>query len=123
MKASNVMIAVSVVVGAVAVFLTADICQPYLNHVRHRVPPEVRAFIDNISLTITKTVDSIFVVPASTKSEIKVRVFTSLELKQFDGSDENKPIYLAMLGRVFDVTKGSRHYGPGGGYSFFSGKK
>lgn len=24
--------------------------------------------------------------------------------------------------QVFDVTKGRKHYGPGGGYSFFSGK-
>jgi len=24
--------------------------------------------------------------------------------------------------QVFDVTKGRKHYGPGGGYSFFSGR-
>ena len=27
-----------------------------------------------------------------------------------------------MLGQVFDVTKGSKHYGVDGGYNFFSGK-
>ena len=31
-------------------------------------------------------------------------------------------IYLAIMGRVFDVTRGRDFYGPGGGYSFFSGK-
>jgi hypothetical protein len=30
-------------------------------------------------------------------------------------------IYLAILGRVYDVTEGKAHYGPGGGYEFFAG--
>ncbi|KAJ2999023.1 hypothetical protein HDV02_003716 [Globomyces sp. JEL0801] len=41
------------------------------------------------------------------------RIFTAAELAQYDGSDENKPIYLAIKG----------YYAKGnGGYSFFSGK-
>lgn len=31
-------------------------------------------------------------------------------------------VRLAILGQVFDVTKGRRHYGKDGGYSFFAGK-
>mmetsp|Transcript_33597 Transcript_33597/g.78717 ORF Transcript_33597/g.78717 Transcript_33597/m.78717 type:complete len:289 (+) Transcript_33597:3-869(+) len=49
------------------------------------------------------------------------RLFTKEELKAFDGSDSSKPLYLAIAGKVFDVTRGSKHYGPGGGYSFFAG--
>jgi len=30
--------------------------------------------------------------------------------------------YLAIVGEVFDVRKGSRHYGKGGGYAFFTGQ-
>ena len=31
-------------------------------------------------------------------------------------------IYLAIFGRVYDVTKGKQHYGKKGGYSFFAGR-
>lgn len=50
------------------------------------------------------------------------RIFTTSELKQYTGEDPDKPIYLAILGQVFDVTKGKEHYGKGGGYGFFSGR-
>lgn len=50
------------------------------------------------------------------------KVFTVEELAQFDGSVEGKPIYLALLGQVFDVSKGGMHYAKNGGYGFFSGK-
>lgn len=58
---------------------------------------------------------------------------TESELAQYDGSDLNKPIYLAIeyflrslalkiSGDVYDVSSNRRMYGPGGGYGFFSGK-
>ena len=50
------------------------------------------------------------------------RTFTIKELATYDGSDPTKGPYLAFMGHVFDVRKGREHYGPGGGYSFFSGK-
>ncbi|KAJ3384735.1 hypothetical protein HDU84_002674 [Entophlyctis sp. JEL0112] len=49
------------------------------------------------------------------------RVFTTAELKEFDGSDPSKPIYVAISGKVYDVSAGQKHYGKGGGYSFFAG--
>ncbi|GAB2287089.1 Bifunctional protein GlmU [Dionaea muscipula] len=48
--------------------------------------------------------------------------FTSRQLKQYDGKDASKPIYVAIKGRVFDVTTGSNFYGPGGSYAMFAGK-
>jgi len=53
-------------------------------------------------------------------------MFTKEELaghsgQSFGGEEESK-IMLAVLGSVFDVTKGKKHYGPGGAYSFFTGK-
>nr|GEW80364.1 hypothetical protein [Tanacetum cinerariifolium] len=44
------------------------------------------------------------------------------QLKQYDGSDPSKPIYVAVKGRVFDVTTGNSFYGPGGSYAMFAGK-
>lgn len=46
------------------------------------------------------------------------RLFTVEELAAFNGDQ----LYLAILGSVFDVTKGARHYEPGGGYHGFIGR-
>ncbi|KAI6679178.1 hypothetical protein NL676_033059 [Syzygium grande] len=48
--------------------------------------------------------------------------FTAGELIQFNGTDPSKPIYVAIKGRVFDVTAGKSFYGPGGAYAMFAGK-
>ncbi|TRY61072.1 hypothetical protein TCAL_05706 [Tigriopus californicus] len=48
------------------------------------------------------------------------RLFTRDELKRYDGSEGSPGLYLAMVGQVFDVSKGKDYYGPGGGYSFFT---
>lgn len=48
-------------------------------------------------------------------------IMTKEELKVYDGSVPGKGPYLAVLGQIFDVSKGRDHYGPGGGYAFFSG--
>jgi predicted heme/steroid binding protein len=50
------------------------------------------------------------------------KVFSKAELKEYDGSDTSKGPYLSLMGEVFDVSKGKDHYGPGGGYDFFSGR-
>ncbi|XP_043190042.1 neuferricin-like [Amphibalanus amphitrite] len=50
------------------------------------------------------------------------RLFTAEELAEHSGADPSKPVYIALLGHVFDVSKGRQHYGPGGGYAFFAGR-
>ena len=45
------------------------------------------------------------------------RMFTKQDL-----ADSADRVYLAILGRVYDVTEGKAHYGPGGGYEFFAGQ-
>ncbi|GMN40275.1 hypothetical protein TIFTF001_009517 [Ficus carica] len=47
---------------------------------------------------------------------------TPQELLQYNGTDPSKPIYVAVKGRVFDVTAGKSFYGPGGPYAMFAGK-
>ena len=47
---------------------------------------------------------------------------TDVELIAYDGTDPNKPIYVALNGTIYDVTAGSRVYGPGGSYHVFAGK-
>jgi predicted heme/steroid binding protein len=43
------------------------------------------------------------------------------DLAAYDGTDEDKPIYLSINGTIYDVSAGRRIYGPGGGYHFFAG--
>ncbi|XP_045597658.1 neuferricin [Procambarus clarkii] len=52
----------------------------------------------------------------------KERIFTVEELARYDGREGNKGPYLALLGRVYNVKKGKKFYGTGGGYEFFSGR-
>ncbi|CDS07019.1 hypothetical protein LRAMOSA09542 [Lichtheimia ramosa] len=44
------------------------------------------------------------------------------ELAKHDGSDPSLPIYVAIKGDIFDVTANKDAYGPGAGYSVFTGK-
>ncbi|KAI1438606.1 hypothetical protein GGR50DRAFT_370378 [Xylaria sp. CBS 124048] len=46
---------------------------------------------------------------------------TPAELATFDGTDETKPLYLAINGTIYDVSSNRRTYGPGGSYRFFAG--
>ncbi|XP_010548573.1 PREDICTED: probable steroid-binding protein 3 [Tarenaya hassleriana] len=48
--------------------------------------------------------------------------FTAEQLSHYNGTDESEPIYVAIRGRVFDVTTGNSFYGPGGAYALFAGK-
>ncbi|EIM88392.1 cytochrome b5 [Stereum hirsutum FP-91666 SS1] len=50
------------------------------------------------------------------------RLFSERTLAQFDGSDPEKPLYLAIDGDVFDVSDNRRVYGPGGSYHIMAGK-
>ncbi|KAI3703526.1 hypothetical protein L1987_73666 [Smallanthus sonchifolius] len=44
------------------------------------------------------------------------------QLKQYDGTNPSNPIYIAVKGRIFDVTTGKSFYGPGSSYAMFAGK-
>lgn len=55
-------------------------------------------------------------------SEDSGKMFTVDSLKAYDGSKSSPGLHIAIMGKVFDVSKGSKHYGPGGGYSFFAGR-
>lgn len=49
------------------------------------------------------------------------RLFTEQELAEYDGREGSKGLYLVILGYVYDVQKGVKHYGPGEAYNMFVG--
>lgn len=50
----------------------------------------------------------------------KGMLFTKEDLEKY--SQSNSGLYLAILGKVYDVGTGERFYGPDGGYHFFTGR-
>ena len=52
----------------------------------------------------------------------RARVFSARELATFDGRGGEGLIYLSIMGRVFDVTRGAEFYAPGAGYECFAGR-
>ncbi|XP_068601161.1 membrane-associated progesterone receptor component 1 [Brachionichthys hirsutus] len=53
--------------------------------------------------------------------KLKKRDFTIAELKPYDGLQDPR-ILMAVNGKVFDVTRGKKFYGPEGPYGVFAGK-
>jgi membrane-associated progesterone receptor component len=52
----------------------------------------------------------------------KADPFTLDQLKEFDGKDTSKPLYVSIKGTVFDVSSKPEMYGPGGSYALLGGK-
>jgi hypothetical protein len=50
------------------------------------------------------------------------RPFTPAELALHDGTAPGRPCALAIMGEVYDVAPGARHYGPGGAYHHFAAR-
>lgn len=48
------------------------------------------------------------------------QIFTINELRKYTNLEDG--LYISILGQVFDVTKGVKHYGPGATYHAFTGK-
>lgn len=56
-----------------------------------------------------------------TLPKMKRRDFKVLELKEYDGVQNEGRILIAVNGKVFDVTRGKQFYGPEGPYGVFAG--
>ncbi|XP_053375216.1 neuferricin-like isoform X2 [Mercenaria mercenaria] len=94
---TKILLFTAVLVVVIALLLTTDLCEPLIDFI-----------LASLSFT-------------SSATSSNIRLFTKDELSKFTGKEESG-VYLAILGDVFDVTKGKKHYGEGGGYHFFTGK-
>lgn len=74
-----------------------------------------------LGLLLTLILVSI-VIQVANKPSMPPRLWTREELAKYNGTYEDLPILLSILGSVFDVTKGRNHYGVGGSYNHFTGR-
>lgn len=93
---------------AIALFCSLDSLAPFRAKLGELIPSSLTSFAQHAfsAVNVVFTSD---------------RLLTMDELSKYAGEDGGT-VYLAILGSVYDVTRGRKHYGPGGGYSFFSGK-
>jgi len=60
--------------------------------------------------------------PPPVPEPVQVGEITEEELRQYDGSDPEKPLLMAIKGQIYDVSQSRMFYGPGGAYALFAGK-
>ncbi|KAF2368544.1 Cytochrome b5-like heme/steroid binding domain [Trinorchestia longiramus] len=53
--------------------------------------------------------------------KMKKQDMTLKQLRQYDGHGEHNRVCVAVNGKIFDMTRSSHFYGPGGVYSAFAG--
>lgn len=68
--------------------------------------------------------EEVFTPPPPQPDPLKPQDMTIDQLKKYDGvhADGEGYVCMAVLGTIFDVTKGKRFYGPGGPYAAFAGR-
>ncbi len=121
-----------VFIGALAAFLTLDTFQTQREHMAEIWSKLCTSCPHHVMLDILKA-SGIWQGETASKKDTKgpinlikpdtgFRVSTKEELTPYDGDEGSKGLYLGILGRVYDVSRGRDYYAPGGGYSFFAGK-
>ncbi len=84
----------------------------------------IKASLLSCTLTAVVTFSALYFRPASIDSQYSAedKAFTLAEIKNYDGTIDNKPIYVAMNGLVYDVSAGREYYVSGGPYHYLAGK-
>uniref|UniRef100_A0A7I4C991 Cytochrome b5 heme-binding domain-containing protein n=1 Tax=Physcomitrium patens TaxID=3218 RepID=A0A7I4C991_PHYPA len=75
-----------------------------------------------VGLLLSVALAFLVVYMATPSMPTKPRIWTSAELEKYNGTNNKPPVLLSVLGNVFDVSKGWKHYGPGGSYHHFVGR-
>ncbi|KAM2976426.1 hypothetical protein FF2_013497 [Malus domestica] len=60
---------------------------------------------------------------AARGSSVQMGDMTEEQLREYDGSDPNKPLLMAIRAQIYDVSSSRNFYGPGGAYAMFAGRE
>ncbi|OQR66724.1 neuferricin-like [Tropilaelaps mercedesae] len=95
----------------------------YYPEIQHRFPQETAILETYYNRLATNVETSLrHYVPFLTSGKLPPGMFDAETLARYDGKKGSKGLYLALLGKVYNVEKGAQHYREGAGYSFFAGR-
>ncbi|KAB2631632.1 membrane steroid-binding protein 2-like [Pyrus ussuriensis x Pyrus communis] len=60
---------------------------------------------------------------AAKGSSVQMGDMTEEQLREYGGSNPNKPLLVAIRARIYDVSSSRNFYGPGGPYAMFAGRE
>ena len=106
---TNILVSSLILVGVGVLFTT----KPFSNH--------AEKLVDKVHQVIAQLSGSARPQGRSGATRSGERLFTKEEMKDYDGRTRSE-IYIALVGSVYDVTKGERFYAAGNHYGGFSGK-
>nr|XP_031858054.1 uncharacterized protein CI109_006496 [Kwoniella shandongensis]KAA5525126.1 hypothetical protein CI109_006496 [Kwoniella shandongensis] len=118
----------ALVAGAIGVSIAAIFAVGGTNRTAGQVKEQVKEVAHTLATAedskgkTAQVAASVMSAPSTELAPPKDDPITPSQLSQFDGSDPSKPIYVAIKGRVFDVTAKPEMYGKGRGYNIFAGK-
>lgn len=115
------------VVGSMAFVFIALIVAVFYYKVDNRENGPFAGWVNTNAPIIERTLNRPKVTPipmfGAQAQEVTGQIkLTEEALKEFDGTDPEKPIYLGINGTIFDVSASPAFYGPGGHYNHFVGK-
>ena len=106
---TNVLLSSLILVGVGILFTT----KPFSNHAEQ--------LLDKLHGLVAQLSGSTQTQGRSGSTKSGDRLFTKEEIKDYDGKTRSE-IHIALVGSVYDVTKGERFYAAGNHYGGFSGK-
>lgn len=68
---------------------------------------------------VGRLINGEFDIYSTTQQQTGDSLFTDSELKKYNNLENG--LYLSIVGKIFDVTAGAKHYGPGATYHPFTG--
>lgn len=86
------------------------------------VDPELPEDLKNKLINSSALAAADFSNPTVIPETVQLGDVTEHELRAYDGSDPNKPLLMAIKGKIYDVSRSRMFYGPGGPYAMFVGR-
>ncbi|KAL7305121.1 hypothetical protein TKK_0002527 [Trichogramma kaykai] len=101
------------------ILFTSTLYVLYSNDKLTCIEKYIKLYYINVRPNTIETADVLTVVPENTRNKKSDDLYDLSTLKKYVNLEDG--LYLAILGQVFDVTSGAKHYGPNKSYHAFTG--